>query len=453
MKPLLRFCEKYFWLLMFIGLVIRLVLAGTTAWSNDISVWYQSVGDMKSGVGIYTNMTFPYPPGLAVVAYIIFLPLALFTRPELWGTFSELANKLSAKSWILSPVITSPFFNFYAKLPLFIAELALIYVLYLTYRQEFSVFRLKLLALLVYLNPLAIFVTAVHAQLDIVVVLTVALSILYMKNEKIFWSGLFLGIATTMKIYAVFLFLPYLDIILFHYYPSYHHRRSIAKFAGGFALPIIAMIIYMILQPSAAVLTFTRVSTIGFEGSLNLGFINYIPWLHNFISNNSISLNNSMQLALGLTPFFGLVMLHFLIRKFPRFGLFLLESVSVSVLFLVYLFSSRTNPTYLLWTIPFLSVLVVAEVVSFWNFLSISLAALLFYAGINYMSWKVLLFPLTFFGVPLEPMVNQYTELSNRHGLVNTNIMADVFLLSAVWFIWYQIKIYIQIFKRSEHNP
>lgn len=449
MQTLSRLAVKYFWILIFIGFVLRLVLAGTTAWSSDISVWHRSVGDIKSGVGIYTNMGFSYPPGMAVLFYVIYLPIAMLVRPELWGTFSETINIISIKSWLFSPIITSPFFNFYTKLPLFIAEIALLYVLYLIYRQEFSNSRLKLIGLIFYLNPLVIFVSAVHAQFDIFVVLAVAVSVLFIKNEKLFLAGLLLGVATTMKIYAVFLFLPYLDIILFHYYPTYHQRRTISKFAGGFAIPVVLMISFMALQPSSAVSTFARVSTIGFEGSLNLGFINYLPWLHDFIARNTIFLNNFMQLGLGLTPLFGLATVHFLIRKFPRFGLFLLESASVTTLFLVYLFSSRTNPTYLIWVLPFMTVLVVAEVISFWNLLGMSLAAILFYFGVNYLSWKVLFFPLVYFGNSLNPMVDQYNRFLNFHGLINTNIMADVFLFSAIWFIWCQIKIYIQIFRRN----
>lgn len=420
---------------MAVGLLIRLLLAGTTSWNYDIHVWYQFASDLKTGIGIYTNRTFSYPPGAALILVIIYLPLILFSGPDQWGRYSGVVDKLGAKSLLFTPIINSPFFGYYTKIPIFAAEIALLYVLYLTYKNTIPIHKMKLLALVFYLSPLIIFINAVHAQLDIYVVLALAIAVLFYKKEQFLWAGLALGFATSIKLYPGFLFLAYLFLIIVQTSGKQLRIRRVLKFSLSFALPIILMFLFMIRQPAAMISTFARVNTIGFEGSLNLGFINYIPPLVPLITKNSVILTKFMEYCLLVLPFFGIWLTHFSLKKLPNLKPYLLEYVSAVVLLLTFLFSSRTNPNYLIWVMPFLLALAAFYVVSIRNIISISMAALLFYFGINSLSWKVLLMPLTYFGYQVQPIADQYYHFSASSGLINLYIYADVFLIAAVWFL------------------
>lgn len=434
---------------MFFGLIIRLILAGATSWNNDIHVWYQFAADLKSGVGVYTNRTFAYPPGMALLLVVIYLPLALFSGPEQWGNFSSIIDKISAKSLLFYPIINSPFFGYYTKIPMFIAEIALLYVLYLTYKETVSTNKLRLLALFFYLNPLIIFINAVHAQLDIYVVLTLAISILFFKRNQFVWSGLILGLATSMKLYPGFLFLAYLMLIITETKSRSKKISRALVFSLSFAIPLFFMILFLMKEPAAMVSTFARVNTIGFEGSLNLGFINYIPALFPFISKHSDLLVNIMQYCLLAVPFIGLLLVPVVIKKLPNLRPYILEFISVVVLFLILLFSSRTNPNYIIWAIPFLLALLASNIISIKSVLSISLAALFFYFGIHSLSIKALFTPMTYFGYPTQSIVDQYYLLSAKTGLVNSKLYADIFLISAIWFIVSQFSIIYQAIRFS----
>jgi len=301
-----------------------------------------------------------------------------------------------------------------------------------------------------YLNPLVIFVSSIHAQLDIYVVMTMAASVLFFKKNNFLIAGLLMGFAATMKIYPAFLFLSYLYIV---FYQTKRRSSRIARgaiFSLSFVLPLIVMAIYMYLTPASLVPTFARSSILGFEGSLNFGMINYIPPLVPFISKHSELLASIMQYLLISTPLIGLILVSVVVKKFPKLQPVILEFISVVVLFLVFLFSSRTNPNYLLWAMPFLLYLTVYGLVSFFNLISISLAALLFYFGIQSLAVLTFFFPMTYFGYPIESIVNQYYFLYSKSGLINSKIYADVFLISAFWFIISELSIIYRVVKPSD---
>ncbi len=447
-----KFLIKNFWFLMFLGLFIRLILAGISSWNNDIHVWYSFAADLKNHVGVYTNRTFSYPPGLAIILAIIYFPLTIFSGPDQWGKFSLAVDKLSANSLLFHPIINSPFFGFYTKIPLFLAEIALLYIFYLTYRNTIFTDKLKILALVFYLNPLIIFLNAVHAQLDVFVVLTVVISVYFFRKKSFLFAGLFLGAATTMKLYPGFLFLAYLYIIFFE---ARNWSGSIKKailFVLGFIFPVGSMLVYMHFVPAASVSTFARVDTIGFEGSLNLAFINYLPPLVPFISKNSSILVKIMQYCLFTVPFIGLLSAIYINKKLPRLRPYILESVSVIIIFLIFLFSSRTNPNYLVWVMPFLLIVYTVGAISFSNIASISLAALLFYFGVHSLSFKALFFPMTYFGYPVDKICDDYMRMSSLRGSINSKIYADVFLISAIWFIASEFSIIYKISNFSKLN-
>ncbi|MCX6812523.1 MAG: glycosyltransferase 87 family protein [Candidatus Berkelbacteria bacterium] len=452
MSKFSKWLVKNFWVIMIAGLLVRLILAGITSWNNDIRVWFQFAADLKSGIGVYTNKTFSYPPGLAAILSVVYYPLTIFSNPSQWSHYSAVVDKLSAASLLFWPNVATPFFAFYSKIPLFLAEIGFLLVLYSTYKKNIGLDKIKLILLFFYLNPLVIFVSAIHGQLDLFPILVLAAGFLFYRKQNFFWSGILIGLATTMKLYPALIFLPLLFYI-FSTGVSKQYFTSAYKLLLGFLLPVSAMLVYMIFVPASSVVTFTRFSTIGFEGSMNFAAINYLPFLQSAIFHHQKSLSNFMTFGLYFSPF---VAYYFARRWFYKNKIvdkFELEKIIVTTFFLIYFFSGRTDPNYLLWALPFLLALVLENQVKLSSILSFTGAGFLFYLGIHSMSWKVLFFPLSYFGYSIQNMADQYIRFSQIPGLINSKIYADIFLFSAIWLIAAEFSIIRQMFRNQIRNP
>lgn len=95
------------------------------------------------------------------------------------------------------------------KLPYLIPELLVGYFLY----RLFDFKKNKILALTLWLfNPVTLYATYVMAQYDVIAVLFTVISLLFIKDKKLFWAALFLGIGAAFKIYPLLL-LPAIVVI------------------------------------------------------------------------------------------------------------------------------------------------------------------------------------------------------------------------------------------------
>lgn len=449
--------KKYFIWFLILGFIIRIILAGISAWNFDTSIWYRFALDLKAGFGPFGHFNFSYPPALAAFFSVTLLPLIKFIPIANWGLFNP--DLYGVQSWIVDPNITSPIFNFMFKIPMIIGELLLVYLLFLYIKERISEEKAKWIAVLWYLNPLIIFIVAVHGQLDIypVLFLFLGVTLLYVENQML--AGLMVGIAISMKMYPIFLVLPFAALILSAYEGKKVGARIIklGKFIIGLLLPLVLSAFYLLNNDKARELVFNRFRTTGFEGSLNLGSINYIPWLVPFVKNHSSFLSQIETIGLILSVAIITFLVFFGYKKGTKFfKSYPLEIISVLVIFATYLFSQRTNPNYLIWSFPFLLIIIAKKPGLQIYYYIMSLAGLLFYFAINSFGLGILFLPLAQYfsrlNISISGIMHNYLYFDSLKGIINGRLMYDAYLISAIIFIFSLIAISVNL-SREIKNP
>lgn len=448
--------KKYFIWFLFLGLMIRIILAGVSAWNIDISVWYRFALDLKAGFGPYGHYNFSYPPGLAAFFGFTIIPLIKFIPIEKWGTI--VPDLYGVKSWIIDPTITSPIFNYLFKLPLILGEMLFLYLLFIYVKERISIEKARWVAILWYLNPLIIFALAIHGQLDIYPILFLFLGVMLLYAESQVLAGLMIGAAISMKMYPLFLVLPFMAIILSAYegIKIKIKLKKLFKFIIGLSLPLVFLIWYLWQNDKARELVFNRFETLGFEGSLNIGFINYLPWLVPFIEKNSSWLSSLQTVGLVLSIIIITLAAALKYTKSTKlFKSFPFEVVSLFVILAVYLFSQRTNPNYLLWSFPFLLIMIAQRPALTIYYYLLSLAGFIFYLAINSFSLVILFLPLAKYfpslNISIPALINNYLRFDALPGLINRHLIFDAFLVSALIFIFALLAI-IMILSREFKN-
>lgn len=444
--------KRYFIWFLILGVVIRIILAGISAWNYDVSIWYRFALDLKVGFGPYGHYNFSYPPGMAAFFGFTIVPLIKFIPIEKWGMI--VPDLYGVRSWIIDPNITSPIFNYMFKLPLILGEMLFLYLLFIYIRERISEEKAKWAAILWYLNPLVIFAIAIHGQLDIYPILFLFLGVMLLYAESELLAGLMIGSAVSMKMYPIFLVLPFMAIILSAYQEEEMKikLKKLFKFIIGLSLPLVLLVLYLLKNDKARELVFNRFQTIGFEGSLNLGFINYIPWLVPFIDKNSDLLGwfQVIGLIIGIIVITLVAALKYT-KSTRLFKSFPFEVVSLLVILVVYFFSQRTNPNYLLWSFPFMLIIIAKRPALTVYYYLLSLAGSIFYLAINSFSSGILFLPLAEyferFNISTSNIINNYLYLDMLSGLINRRMMFDAYLASALIFIFSVVIIFINLAK------
>jgi|GEM_PF-1918340 len=432
------FIGRYFWLLIILGVLIRLILSGISALNNDVKVWYDLARQTYDHVPIYAYKNFSYPPGAALVFLPAIKILSFFTSPISWGYFDTALEALSIKTGIYHTLITSPLFNFAIKLPLFVTEGIFLYTIYSFLRNKIPYDKLKAGLVLFYLNPLVIFVSAVHAQLEIVPVFLSMLSFFLLVDKKYFFSGMAIAVAIATKLYPVFL-VPLLIIYVIFGKNINNKFGAFAQFLIGLIIPIVAVAVYAYFNPEMMVCVFSRFKTIGLEGSLNILTLIYIPPIGRLAQDYSGITIQVANILLALCPLIVYTVFYFVVKKQSSDRKFIVQLLSASVLVLsvVYLFSARTNPTYTLWALPSLIILFLFNAGSLLSYWLLTASSLIFYFAVYYFSWKSYLLPaagyLRWFKV--SNVADDAMHKLQYPGIINIRATLDVFLFCGLAFI------------------
>ncbi len=222
-----------------IGILLRLLLSVTT-YHSDLGAFALAgkyiVGDNRpltfyDALGSRTDMVFNYQPLaylLPSAAYLPFKSIVVTT-----------GDLLINRSWITSlPGSIQPILLLY-KLPMLIADLLIL----LFIPNLFSDPRKKKISRILWsLNPIAIFVSSMMGQVDIIIALFLLLSLLSIKESKYPKAALFVALSALIKPIGLIL-LPILAISAFHY----HKKISSALFSllTGFGIYALGVLPYI----------------------------------------------------------------------------------------------------------------------------------------------------------------------------------------------------------------
>ena len=189
-----------------IGLLCR-VLGGTVFnYGYDVHHWAIIMANTSSGNGLYGLTGYFYTP---VWGYILgFVNLLQQYSLTLGETAFRVTGALGFESydgWI-SANTTSLAYTFWVKLPLYLVDLLVAYVIYRVVLDYTDDRRKALLGFaLWFLNPLVILAPAVQGMFDNITALLTLLGFVCIQRRLYFCTGALVGLAILLKLFPVFL--------------------------------------------------------------------------------------------------------------------------------------------------------------------------------------------------------------------------------------------------------
>lgn len=188
---------------LFFGLFIRMILMPITGHEDIRLINWASLNVFDKGVNsIYLTEKSVYPPPI----YIAFATWQKILSPIFAPNFKE---------WLSMPQVSSntdpyAFRSFFLlKAPFIFFDIGLAFLLLQFFKDQKTrerVFRLWML------NPVALYISFMFGQFDIVPTFFVILSILLLFKKRFFLSVLFLGISATFKFFPIY-FLPFFIVL------------------------------------------------------------------------------------------------------------------------------------------------------------------------------------------------------------------------------------------------
>lgn len=204
--------------LIILGIVIRLILAVTT-YHPDLSV-FAFAGKLivldghwlnfyNYGVQYLNGVATLFPHGMILnyqpLAYLI---PSLFYLP-FFPVLKDTAGLIIDGTWHSQSPFYLPLLVY--KLPLLIADISLIFLIPKLFASQTNK---KLSSILWALNPIAIYVSSMIGQVDIIITFFITLSLVTLKRNRFYATTFFLAVSALIKPAAVIL-IPLISLYLF----------------------------------------------------------------------------------------------------------------------------------------------------------------------------------------------------------------------------------------------
>lgn len=198
--------SKLFGILIAIALFIRLLLSVTT-YHSDLGA-FALAGKYIVGEGkwltFYDQIASKDEAGNLVVhrkdMVFNYQPLAYLIPSFVYLPFTNVVNKtgdlLLNRNWVASNPSPINFSLLLYKLPMLIADIAILFLIQKFFKKENN----KILSMFLWaFNPLAIYVSSVMGQVDIIIALFILLSLLSLKNDHPFRAIIFVSLSALIK--------------------------------------------------------------------------------------------------------------------------------------------------------------------------------------------------------------------------------------------------------------
>jgi len=392
-----------------IGIIIRLILMPISAHFVDIYVWYATVE------AIVNNVPFTLPPAgisffpplwqhylLIPVAYAYdWLTTIIPVSPIPVSSLPSALNFYPANGILYVPGLL---FNFVVKVPFLISDALVTLVLYKIVVMLTSKHSLALkAAILWFLNPYLIWISAGWGMWDSIVVLFCLLSLYFLVANRLVVSSVFLSLAVATKLIPAMFLLP----IAVYFYKTRRFdwlKRSFLYYAIFLAalalifLPDIGSLMYfmnMFLVPDAGYTEFALANPIVVPIGFGLTYWSlYLPYQRAGFPVTS-ELHAFLPIVSLVLVFISLLLTYRAITKFSFEKRFYSLVTAFLLCILAFFLSYRAIcEQWLVWALPFLVILYAKGSVKGWLYWGASLIALLY---------SILNSPLPFFFLPLVP--------------------------------------------------
>ena len=332
-----------------LGAGVRLVLAPFSFHMWELQTWNYASHELLTGNNPYTTMyelSKLHPPAYFYWAYFP-LGLYLFSACHVLAG-GGLFRWLGFQNVCLVDFPTRLIMAY--KLPLILADIGVIYLLYKIGTQLRSQQVGALLALVWALNPYTILISGVWGHLDSLAVFFLVLAFYTLLNKRIWFSAVSLGLGIGAKTFPL-LAVP---ILGWYVYRNQGFGRSLAYACLALAVPIVISLPFIFDDPNAFIY-----GTLGFHATrhgggmtiwgihMTLTHIGY-PYFHYFLT----------ELARPLSAFLIFSSYLFCIRD-RESGTPEGTAYYVALTFLAYYIGGPlVNDPFALWALPFLMLLV-----------------------------------------------------------------------------------------------
>lgn len=320
--------EKYFKWFLGLGLIIRLVLAPVT-YHSDLGAFAQAgraiVGEGK-WLSFYDTMLTPKVDTVFNYQPLAYLIPATFYLP-FKGTVLATGDLVKNRDWVWS---TTSYFNpllLLYKFPMLLADLAFLWLL----PKFFTDQRKKQLVMLFWaFNPVAIFVSSMMGQVDIIIAFLITAGFYFYQQDRPFYSVILISLSALIKPAGLIL----IPLLALHHLTT--HRKLIP----------------------AVSLAFT-----GF-GVYALGILPYLSSIAYrqyalFAEQIGKSTYAAISIASGHdVPWFFIAYLLILILVWHRKLSFMTASAAALLSSLAF---SHFHPQWLVWILPWLTIFVISK--------------------------------------------------------------------------------------------
>ncbi|MBO5599879.1 MAG: DUF2029 domain-containing protein [Candidatus Methanomethylophilus sp.] len=193
-------------IVLVIGFVIRITAGLVLNYGYDVHHWAIIMANASSGNGLYGLTGYFYTPVWGyILGFMNLIQQACLTLGETAFRVPEALGFEGYDGWI-SANTTSMTYTFWVKLPLYLVDLVVAYLIYLVVLDYTGDRRKAVLGFaLWFLNPLVILAPAVQGMFDNITALLTLAGFMCIRRRLYFCTGLMMGLAILLKLFPVFL--------------------------------------------------------------------------------------------------------------------------------------------------------------------------------------------------------------------------------------------------------
>lgn len=237
--------KKPLFLIFLVGTAIRLIMAPLLTYEYDIYHWGVIMQNINSGNGLYELTGYFYLPVWGYIVGFIDMIWNAILSVDIFGvSVTDLFPMCDLEHrWHLS-TITSPEFNVAMKIPLIITDMIVGYLVYKTVfditsdsKKAYAAFGLW------YLCPIIMYMSGSQAMFDNISALFLLLCIIFVRKDRYLLAGIFLGLATLLKLFPLVCVLILISYVIKKYSEKNEIIRKLVLSVTGFLLITVAVML------------------------------------------------------------------------------------------------------------------------------------------------------------------------------------------------------------------
>ncbi len=241
-------------LFLIVGTAVRLIMTPLLTYEYDIYHWGVIMQNINSGNGLYELTGYFYLPVWGYIMGFIDMIWNTFLSVDVFGvSVTALFPMCDLEHiWHLS-TITSPEFNTAMKIPLIIADLIVGYLIHKTVFEITSDRRKADIAFgLWYLCPIVAYMSGSQAMFDNMSAMFLLMCIIFVRKNRYFLAGVFLSLATLLKLFPVVCSLILVLYVCKKYSENDERIRRLALAVAGFIITAVIIMLPNIINGDLA---------------------------------------------------------------------------------------------------------------------------------------------------------------------------------------------------------